>query len=354
MKMGFRRRAHTGFSYLGLVAFLILLSSNLVEARNKSKAPRVPKGSAQEAIYKGLIPYLGPGADRMTPEKYEKHYRDYIKEAIQMGFSPSKCEDGACEQSIQQLFRRSGLFDYPVPATVELKSWKNQSRECYMIGGVLAQVRRDRNRDLRNATVIFSKSPKAMPRLFRACKEKLLRVQQAQRSGLERIAGIPIGYPHPYLCSSSQGLYVRSMNFLQEKGECRAVNFVDNSWANGHDINERTCFATQKDVEYVWQNKLKPHEFVMRERKRTRQRLRARAVANGATRSDADLMIRKLYLGPLDHDFTYVGVAMRNLEACNQYIVGGLSLYNKFKSEVGGSAGGTKAKPGGGKGVGAK
>lgn len=353
MEMEFRPRRR--FSIVCItISIFISLGLGQANAQKPKKPPRVPKGSAQEAINKGQIPYLGPGADRMTPEKYEKHYGDYIKEAIRMGFPPSKCEDGACTQSLQQLFRRSGLFDYPVPPTAELKTWKNAATECYMVGGVLAQVRRDRNKDLRSATVIFSKSPKAMPILFRACREKPLRTQQAEKSGLERIGGMPIGYPHPYLCSASQGLYVQSIDFLQEKGECRAVNYVDNSWSNGHNVNEKMCFETQKDVEFVWQNKLKPHDFVMRERKRTRTRLRAKAVAQGASRSDADLMIRKLYLGPLDHDFTYVGIAMRNLEACNQYVVGGLSLYTKFKNEGTAKDGGSSGKSGGGSGVGAE
>lgn len=316
---------------LGALALLLILAGLQANAEEK-KPPPPPKGSALEAIQKGNIPYLGPGADKMAPDAYQKHYGDYIKEAISMGFPPSKCDDGACDQSIQQLFRKSGLFDYPVPGAAQVKSFKNRALECYMVGGVLAQVTRNRNRQLLHAIVVFSRSPKAMPTLWRACKEAPMRVQSAQKSGLEKLAGIPVGYPHPYLCGSSQGLYVRQLSFVQEGGDCRAVSYRDNSWANGNDVDEQMCRDIQQDVEYVWQEKLKPHEFVKRERQRTRRRLRARAIAQGATRGDANLLIRKLYAGPLDHDFTYVGIAMRNLEACNRFVVGGLDFFQRKQS----------------------
>lgn len=335
--------------YLGLLAGTFGLG-----AEKKFKRPP-PKGSAQAAIARGELTYLGPGADVLSPEQYQKRYGDYIKEAIRVGFPPEKCEEGACELSIKELFRKSGLYDYPLPGTAgDVKVWKNAVRECYRSGGAIAQVNRDGAKKLTFATVIFSKSPKAMPSLWRACQQTTLRVLSDAETGLEKLAGIPVGYPHPYLCAASQGLFIRSLNFADDRSVCRPVSFRDNAWSGGKNVSEDLCFATQQDVEYVWQNKLKPNDFVMRERKRTRERMRAKAKAHGTSRQEADQMFRTLYQGPLDNDFTYVGVAMRNLESCNQYIIGGLDRYKSVQGAPVSGGSGSAGGSGGGKSTGAE
>ena len=290
------------------------------QGKTKSKA----SGKAAQASQAVHLPYLGPGTDLLPPDEYLETYKRYIQESVRLGFPPDKCTGSTCEQSLAHLFRMAGLFYYPVPSGADVKVWKHKhsGRECYANGGVVAQVEREKGGALQAATIIYSKSPKAAKVIERACRTKLLEVKRDVATGLERVAGVPVGYPHPQLCPASQGLFVRSLNFNDSRTACRPTEFADNAWVSGMSLTEQRCRATQQDLKLAWQGKLSHVQFAQRERERQLQRAEARAMAKGASKKEAQKMVKRFFHGPLDHPVTYTGMAMRNLETCNLLAIG--------------------------------
>ena len=270
------------------------------------------------------VPYLGPGADKLSKDEYLRVYSQYIKESIRMGFPPRTCVEGPCEQGIAHLFSAAGLFTYPLPSGADVKSWKNSegTLECYESGGTVAQVQRESGKALLRALAVHSKSPQAAQSVARACKEGPLKLERDGATGLERLAGIPVGYPHPLLCPESQGLIVRRLDFSGDRTGCRPTGFDDNSWVSQLRLSEESCGATLSDLQQTLSRKIAPTEFAKRERERQRARMRASVKANGGNAADADALWKRYYGGPIGHDVTMVGQAMRNVENCNQFQIG--------------------------------
>ncbi len=273
---------------------------------------------------KKAIPYLGPGLDKLSPQKYLEVYSKYIKESISLGFPPDRCSQGSCEQALSYLFRITGLFDYPVPPSGEIKSWisPKKTRECYTHAGIVAQIQREQGGALDKLVIVYAKSPKAIKRLVRTCRKRNLDLQKDRDTGLERLAGVPVGYPHPYLCPNSQGLYVRQLTFHKDRNACRPTNYSDNAWVNGYILNEDRCQATQNDLLLTWQGKIDARRFAEREQNRQYKRSISIAMDNGASKKEAKKMGKILFDSPMGFEVSYTGMAMRNLEACNRLGIG--------------------------------
>ena len=315
---------------LGLVGIIILGLGPDAIAAEKSKQ----------------LPFLGPGTDTLSPVEYLRTYRKYIRESILLGFPPDKCASGSCDQSLAMLFRMAGLFTYPIPSGADVKKWKSKqgNLECYSSGGVLAQIERNpTGKALKAASIVYSKSPQAVKKLWRSCRRTPLRLQKDKDTGLERLAGLPVGYPHPLLCSGSQGLIVRRISFSGTKLSCAPSEYKDNSWTAGHRLDQNRCQSTQSDLKLAWAGKISARQFAKKERVRQRASARAVAVAGGANGKKADQIVDRYFRGLLDHELTYVGMAMRSLEMCNRL---GMNLTPSRKTRTGDGGGGRGGKGG--------
>lgn len=326
-------------------------ASAMAASANPGPSAAAPNG----APGKTLLPYLGPGADKLSPEEYVKTYKDYIREAIQYGFPPDRCQGNRCDQGLDFMFRTAGLYAYPLPAGSDVKAWRHPEgiRECYESGGTVAQVERQKNGTLKSAVVVHARTPKAITKIGRACREQTLELNKDPKTGLERVAGVPAGYPHPYLCVESQGIVLRKLNFnLSQASDCHPVDFADNAWERQLRLSEGSCTETQSDLKQAWGGKISPNEFANRERARRKARVQEVVSANGGSAKDVERMLTQYYSGPIDHDLTLVGGAMRNLEYCNQLgLVSPTGKVGKDSSTDGkpgadslGGAGGKKAQ----------
>jgi hypothetical protein len=285
------------------------------------KSPTETKGPVR-------LPYLGPGSDKLSPEEYVRTYSQYLKESILMGFPPRTCVENSCELGLAHLFSSSGLFTYPLPPGADIKAWKHAEgiRECYESGGTLAQVVREKGGAPLRAVVVFSKAPKAMRALALACRDRDLTVERHEATGLERVAGVPVGYPHPLLCPESQGLIVKRLELSGDRKDCRPMAFEDNSWSSQLRLSEASCAAGIEDLQLALQRKISPGEMAKRERERQKSRIVAVVQSKGASAKEAEAIWKKNYTGPIAHEVTLVGQAMRNIENCNQYQIGQVKL----------------------------
>ena len=290
---------------------------------------------AEGQVQKKVLPYLGPGSDVLSPEEYIRVYSQYIRESIRWGFTPNKCEESSCERSLDYLFRTAGLFSYPVPSSEGLYTWihPKKIRECYTSGGVVVQVEREPTGALKKVFMVYSRSPKAIIQLKRACKNKTLSLQRDEKTSLERVAGIPVGYPHPLLCSGSQGLFVRELIYNRSKTPCVPIEYRDNSWASGHSLSLTRCTQTKEDFARVWSKKMSSKEFAARERARQHSRLIRSAMQNGMSKQKAQETVKKYFVPPIDNELIYTGMAMRNIESCNRLGIG--SSWQGYEKEKG-------------------
>lgn len=290
-----------------------------------SPAPAAETKSGKKAgTEKEALPFLGPGADKLSKDEYLRVYSQYIKESILMGFPPKICAESPCEQGLAQLFSGAGLFTYPIPSGGDVKTWKHSAGllECYESGGTVAQVEREAGGALVRALAVLSKSPKAVAKVARACRQGPLQLERDAATGLERLAGVPVGYPHPLLCPESQGLIVRRLDFNKDRNACRPTNFQDNSWVSQLRLSNESCAATIADLKLALTKKIPPAEFAKRERERQRARVVGVVRERGGDAAAADAAWKEYYAGPVTHDVTMVGIAMRNVENCNQFHLG--------------------------------
>ncbi len=274
------------------------------------------------------LPYLGPGADRMSPEEYQKVYKDYIQQSITLGYPFVEGAKSPCEQSLTAIFRQVGMFGYPVPAKAQqIQRAKKQLQgfqvELYEMAGVTIQLLREaKSGALDRLVLVNSTSTKASHALSQIAKFNILSVEKDKRTGLERLKGLPVGYPHPFLDTSAQGLYVRELKFNKSLDHCAPIAYTDNSWVGGFNLTDSICEETEKDVQGVWNNVIPPHTFADRERERMKVQMKKNAQSMGYTGETVDAMIARNFIEPYSNDVTVVGSAMKNIAECHQLAIG--------------------------------
>ena len=230
----------------------------------------------------------------------------------------------ACEHALRAIFRQHGFFDYPVPSEASGISRKKFVKsgaevEFYENGGNLIQlVREGKSKALDRLFLVNSSSPKATRRLSLAAAKDVLSLEKDARTGLEKVKGLPVGYPHPFLQPDGQGLVVRELRFNRSLENCAPVAFTDNSWVGGFDLSTERCLETKTQVEAVWREEVSPKEFARNELERMRTKAIARAKAKGLSEQEAQKIAAQALQEPLTNEINVVGAAMRNLAQCNQ------------------------------------
>jgi hypothetical protein len=309
--------------------------------------------SAQEAA---ALPYLGPGASKLSAAEYERIYKNYIQTSILLGYSLSQGAAPACEQALSTIFRQVGMFGYPVPADAQhiQRSSKKMSGflvETYEMGGVIVQLARDPATNAPARLVLVnSASTKATRRLSQSVKQELLELKRDPITGLERVQKIPVGYNHPLLSPAGQGIYVKDLRFNRKADSCEPVEFHDNTWVGGFELSQERCSTLQADVDKVWKEQISPADFTQRELARMKAAALKNAVANGSSEAEAKAIIERQFVRPLTNEINVVGSAMRNLAQCNLLALGrgGAKPSGNPNAGAGESGEGTGATPAGG------
>lgn len=313
------------FFLLALLSAAPLQAAEIKAAPSSAaKSTASPKKAAQEK--EQTIPYLGPGGDKLSPEEYERVYKGYIQSAALLGYPFLKQSPPVCEQALAAIFRQAGLFGYPVPGDAPLKratkTIEGRKVETYESAGVIAQVARGKNGAPESLILLNSSSPKAIRRLSGYAKNELLSLEKDPVTGLEKVRGVPVGFPHPFLENEGQGLYVRALKLNGKTDGCAPLDFQDNSWSAGFDLPESRCLELQAEAERVWQEKISPQDFAEGELKRMKAAALKSALAKGAKESEAKALIEKHFQPPFTNEITVVGSAMRNLNQCNMLALG--------------------------------
>ncbi len=284
--------------------------------------------SKKPAAANSAIPYLGPGSDKLTAEEYERVYKNYIQTSVLLGYPFLKEEAAACDQALSALFRGAGFFAYPVPAEAQqvrrsTKTIKGKKVETYEGSGILIQVTRNAgNGGLDRLILLNSSSTKAMRRLVGYAKSENLRLEKDPVTGLERVRGIPVGYPHPFLTSDGQGLYVKELRFNGKTEGCEPLGFQDNTWVAGFDLSDSRCQELQAGAERVWKEEISPSAFAESELKRMKAVALKSALAKGTKEQEAKELVEKHFQPPFTNEINVVGSAMRNLAQCNLLALG--------------------------------
>jgi hypothetical protein len=274
------------------------------------------------------LPYLGPGADKLSKEEYEKIYKNYIQTSILLGYPLLRESPEACAQALTATFRQAGLFTYPVPgdaAQVRRTTRKAGASivENYELGGVLIQLQK--NSATGSPERLFwinSGSPKASRRLADIAKSETLTLEKDKITGLERVKRVPVGYPHMLLGNEGQGLQVRIIKFNGKKDGCEPEEISDNAWSGGFDLDDARCAALQGDVRKVWDGSYSTGQFYERELKRMKDLAVQDAVARGTKAEEARRLVDKHFVPPFAAEVNVVGTAMRNLAQCNLFALG--------------------------------
>lgn len=293
---------------LSKLSFVLLLAPLLVRAADAPKK----------------TPYLGPGIDSMPADEYERVYKNYIQMSALLGYPFVEGSRSSCEHALRALFRQHGFFDYPVPgeaAGIFRKTFKTktESVEFYENGGNLIQLLRDpKSGALDRLVLVNSSSPKASRRLSQYARQDVLALEKDPRTGLEKVHGLPVGYPHPFLSPEGQGLIFRELRFNKNLNACMPVAFTDNAWIGGFDLTSELCRETKAEVDAVWQNKLSPKDFAGRELARLRAKALRRAKEKGLSDEEARKLVDDSLSTPLTSEVSIVGASMRNLAQCNQ------------------------------------
>lgn len=287
------------------------------------------------------IPYLGPGAEKLSPQEYERIYKNYIQTSILLGYPFLESRAAPCDHALNAIFRQVGMFGYPVPKEAQqvaraVRNVRKSKVETYEMAGVLVQVVRDgKSGVLDRLVLVNSSSPKASRRLSQLVKNDVLSLEKDPVTGLERVMGIPVGYPHPYLSAEGQGLFVKILEFNGKGEGCYPTAFFDNSWIGGFDLDKARCSELQVDVEQVWSEKLAPQAFAERELKRLKEKSYKHALARGVKPEEARALVEKHYTAPLTNEVNIVGSAMRSLAQCNLLALG---RTGETRSQSGGEA----------------
>lgn len=291
-----------------------------------------------------VLPYLGPGSEKLSAEEYKRIYKNYIQTSILLGYSIADEPAKACEQSLNTIFRQVGMYSYPVPTEAEqirrsLKQIKSSKAETYELSGVIVQVVRDaKSNALDYVILVNSSSPKAIRKLSQIVRNDIMSLEKDPITGLERVKGVPVGFPHPLLSAEGQGLYVKILKYNKSLDHCEPQNFIDNTWVASFDLSEARCTQLQTDVMQVWREKMSPDELSSRELARMKEMALKNAVAQGSHPEDAKKIIEKQFTAPFTNPVNIVGSAMRNLAQCNLLALGrGAGAKSGAAGSVGGS-----------------
>lgn len=283
---------------------------------------------AAEAKDEKALPYLGPGADKLSKEEYERIYKNYIQTSILLGYPVLRESPEACTQALTATFRQAGMFGYPVPG--DASQVRRSSRkagasvvENYELGGVFLQLQKSSSTNAPERLFwINSGSPKATRRVADIAKTETLTLEKDKNTGLERVKRIPVGYPHLLLGNEGQGLQVRIIKFNGKKDGCEPEEISDNAWSGGYDLDDARCAALQDDVQKVWDGAYSTGQFYDRELKRAKERAVKEAVARGTKAEEAKRLVDKHFVPPFAAEVNVVGTAMRNLAQCNLFALG--------------------------------
>lgn|GEM_PF-5040319 len=304
--------------------------------------PAICADSKKTAAKESAVPYLGPGSDKLSPEEYERVYKNYIQTSVLLGYPFLKESLPACDQALSTIFRSAGLFGYPVPPDAQRvqRSTKNigaQKVETFESAGVIIQVARSaKTGGLEKLVLVNSASTNATRRLSGFAKSELLSLEKDPVTGLEKVRGIPVGFPHPFLGSEGQGLFVKVLQFNGKLEGCQPLDFVDNSWVGGFDLTDARCTELQASAEKVWNEQLSPDDFSKAELKRMKDIALKSALAKGTKEPEAGALIEKHFQPPFTNEINVVGSAMRNLAQCNLLALG---RAGKAKQAIGSSPG---------------
>lgn len=282
---------------------------------------------AKEAPKATALPYLGPGADKLSAEEYERKYKSYIQASILFGYPIGRDQAAPCDQALSAVFRQNGMFAYPVPGDAQVtrstKVVKNKKVETYQLGGALLQLSRDaKSSALDNLFVVNSGSTRATRKLTMLIRKEILELYRDPVTGLEQVKGIPVGFHHPFLSKDGQGLIVRVLKFNGKVDGCEPVDFFDNDWVGGFDLSEGRCVELQADAERVFKEQQTAEEFYLHEVKRMKEKATASAIQQGAKPEEAKQLVEKNLVPPLTGELNVVGSAMRNLFQCNVLALG--------------------------------
>jgi hypothetical protein len=283
--------------------------------------------AAHAAEKEKALPYLGPGADKLSKADYERIYKNYIRMSILLDYPFLEGTPKPCDQALESAFRQAGLFTYPVPADAQqvvrnVKTRHGKKVESYLSGGMLLQLVRNPSGAPERLFWVNSGSTKASRRLADIMKREELTLEKDPVTGLERVKGLPVGYPHPFLNQSGQGLFVKILRFVSNRDDCRPEEFTDNAWSGGFDLNNDRCLELEGDAERVWAEKMSPGEFSERELKRLKERAMKNAMETGVKEAEARKLVEKHFVPPYTSEINVVGSAMRNLAQCKLMALG--------------------------------
>lgn len=299
---------------------------------------------------KNNLPYLGPGTDVMSPDEYQRVYKTYIQLSVLLGYPFFEKAGAPCEHDLRAIFRQAGFFSYPVPAEAQqIHRGKFQAKgfqvEFYEMGGISIQVVRDQKSSaLDRVILVNSSSPKATAKLLTALHHEILGLDRDPRTGLERVKGIPVGYPHPLLSPEGQGLYFKVLRFNGKLAACEPLDFLDNSWVGGFDLNGKTCEALQNSVNQVWAGKLSAHEFAADQVAQMKEHALQNALAKGISKENAQMIVDRNFVEPIVSEVNVIGNSMRNLAQCNALAIGASSNGGKGGGGPGGENQGSAAR----------
>ncbi|MGZ3710891.1 MAG: hypothetical protein ACXWQO_18340 [Bdellovibrionota bacterium] len=321
-----------------LVLLLMACFAIGVMAAEKPKAPAKPA--------EHTLPYLGPGADKMTPEEYDRVYKNYIQTSILLGYPITRDLRAPCDQALNNIFRQMGMFGYPVPGEAQQLTRNNKvvkgfKVETYAQGGALIQVVRDGKKNgLLKLILVNSASPRATLKLTQLARNDIIDLDRDPKTGLERVKGVPVGYPHPFLSKEAQGLFVKTLRFNGKVDGCEPVEFLDNAWTGGFELSENRCVELQNDATSVWDGRMPTEEFYKRELGRMKQRGVKEAMKSGIKEDEALDLVNRHYTLPLTSEISVVGSAMANLAQCNLVALGNAGARAKNAAPAGTSDGG--------------
>lgn len=289
---------------------------------------RAGAAEKKQSKQKEAIPYLGPGAEKMSAEEYERVYKTYIQTSVLLGYPFFKERAPACDQALSAVFRGAGFFGYPVPGEAQqlrrsTKTIDGKKVETYEGSGILIQLARSAKTGAPERLIVLnSSSTKAMRRLAGFARSELLALEKDPVTGLEKVRGIPVGFPHPFLTSDAQGLYVKELRFNGKADGCEPLGFQDNTWVAGFDLSDSRCAELQGEAEKVWHEELSPGDFAERELQRMKATALKAAVAKGNKEAEAKALVEKHFQPPFTNEINIVGSAMRNLAQCNLLALG--------------------------------
>lgn len=334
-----------------IIALVALLAASLSYGAEAPRAHKIPKKVDPKAL-----PYLGPGADKLSAEDYERVYRNYIQTSVLLGYPFLKEKAEPCDQALSTIFRGAGMFGYPVPPEAQQiqKSEKvmgGNRVETYELGGFLLQLARNaKTKAPEKLVLVNSGSAKATRRLSQLVKHELLSLEKDPVTGLEKVKGVPVGYRSPFLTSEGQGLFVKILRFNGKVEGCRPLDFLDNAWTSGFDLSDARCTELQTEAEMVWGEKMSPDAFAKKETERMKKTALDAALKRGTKEAEAKALIEKHFKPPFTNEINVVGNAMRNLAQCNLLALGRAGGKRAPGAPAEGGASGSGSKPGTGAG----